>query len=772
MVRNLLLVAVLLAGAVSCQRAARETLDLTRADAVVQTVVESTLWDPSVHHHPVDRRTAIDLVGPWSELDSDAEGAGSWATAPEVKLRFTVVEPRERRLELVLSPGPSAAGQQQSITVLAGARALDPGPIELTPATRRVEITVPAWALPKGHPELTLRFAFALSPQAVDPSSADTRTLAARLHRIHLKLRDTPRGQRDPTEAATAELDAGAWLLRAPAAVRFPLELPAGSRVEAVLESDDGEGLAAAGVTVERDGSPPWKPAPSAQPAQTAQTAQTEGTRSLTFSARVPAGGEPGSILEVRAPGPPGATVRVTKLLVHRPVLSSGDSSVHAVLPPAPPKRIVLVIIDAASALHASAYGYARPTSPFLAQLAREGVRFERAYAPASYTIASIAAILTGLYPERNGVFARRTRLHPKVPTLAGGLHRLGMRTCVITANPNASETFGGTREFDEVVDVFRDHSTVMDPEVPRPRMLIPETLNELALGFLNRDPADPAFVYLHQVPPHHPYLAPPPFRGIFASGERRELIATWRAISPRLTGTLEPWEQSFARDRYDENFRYADDGLERLVGRLSDAGLLDDTLLVVTSDHGEGFGEHGMMLHSSTVYEEVVRVPLIVKPPASWHVPPHVVRTPVTTVDLLPTLLALAQGATAEAAMPEGYLVDGIDLSGSILGTREPPARLLTARSNETWDRQAVIDGRWKYIDDGHDGHVELYDLAADPAEWRELSATQPVRAERLAIQLARILELRQAERVDAAPAKLDDASIESLRALGYAGE
>ncbi len=763
------MIAIVIAG---CDRGAPATVvELTSADTPARVVIESDGWDLVRHARQAAPRSPIALVSGWGTPNDERRfgGRGVWAVTTEARLGFTIVAPRERRLELVLVSAPMPAQEQQTVEVLAGTRRLTPAPVPLTREATTVTLTIPAEALPEGTPELELAFRAAPRPKDVDAEADDDRSLAARLLRIRLTPMDPARDGAEVPNTGAAELVDGAWVLHAPVAVRFPLDLQGRARLFARLATEGGSTAAAAPVvpeiTVEREGESPQRLhlAPK----------RAANDDAHAIAARIPRGREPLALLDVRLPGPPGATLRIPELRVEtaaarrQPIARAAP----AARPPAPPKHVVLVIIDAASALHASAYGYARPTTPFLDELAREGVRFEHAYAPAAYTVASAAAIVSGQFPERTGVVTRTTRLSEQVPTIAGAFRRLGARTCAILGNANAGGTFGAMREFDELIEVFRDGTTVLDPELPRARMLIPEVLNELAMQFLARAPTTPSLVYLHQVPPHHPYLAPPPFRGMFQRDEPRDLIATWNAVSPRLPGALERWEREFARDRYDENLRYADDGVARLVERLRAAGLWDETLLVVTSDHGEAFGEHGRMLHSETIYEETIHVPLVVHPPASWQVPPHVVRTPVTTVDLMPTLVSLATPAGA-AADTQLAGVDGVDLSGSILTAAEPPARALTARSIPSWRRQTLVDGSWKLIDDGHEGDIELYDLARDPGEQIDLSDALPVRTEALDTRLDKILARRNAARTAPVRVEIDPAAAESLKALGYAGE
>ncbi|MBK7978138.1 MAG: sulfatase [Deltaproteobacteria bacterium] len=760
--------AALLAFLAACERGPSRTLDLAAPDALVRLTTESVAWDPSVRGGgAADAAPPIRLLTGFSAPGVEADRPGAWVIAPEATLGLTVIDPRPRRLELTIAPAPVPAGSVQTLAVRAGDRDLTARPIELRRGERVVAVDLPAEALAIGEPTLQLRFAFASRPADVEPGSGDPRTLAARVSRIRLLAADaSPVSAIDGSAAAQpgAHRDEHGWRVRPPVRLTFPFAECCAERFAGDLAASGGGATdAQLSIALLRDGAPAT-PLVAGAPI---------GAKATRITAKLPRSTEALGALEVRITGSPASEVRLeSPRLRLRGATPAVDAATAAAAPaprrpPAPPKRVILVILDAASALHASAYGYARPTTPYLEQLSREGVRFERVYAPASYTIASAAAILTGFFPERTGVVAQQTKLGAEVPTIAGALHARGMRTLAVIANPNASASYGSLHDFDEIEELFRDKTKVLDPEVPRPRSMIHGTVTELALAFLNRAPEAPAFLYLHQLPPHHPYLAPPPYRGMFlGNADPATLIDTWKSISPRIRTDLVDWEKEFARDRYDEHFRYADEGVEQLVKRLAEAGFDDDTLLVVTSDHGEAFGQHERMFHNTTVYEEMVRVPLVVRPPRSWGVQPGVViRTPVSTVDLFPTLVALASGGAAPA-------VDGIDLSAAILDGREPPARALTSRSIESWGRQALVDGRWKYIDDGKEGDLELYDLDADPHETRNLVAEQPVRALYLGTRLEQTLARRAATAFATGSATLDGAARETLKALGYAGD
>ncbi len=751
---------------VGCERGPTRTIDLGAPDALVEVVGERVVWDAANADSPRPSPDAIQLVEGFGDPGVEAGHPGVWVTDTRARLRVRVLDPAARRLEIGLTPAPMPPGEAQTLAIRVAGRLLTQAPLTLVRGTQNVSLDVPAGALPIGDGDLDLEWARVARPADVDPRSQDPRTLAARITRIALLRSDPWRAPQELRTEPGARLEDGSWIVTPPVLLRFPITTLASGKLSAAAAEVGGPypqppDTPTVSVALVRDGEAPRV---LVQP-----RAIFENWTSL--AARIPAGSHDLGAIEIRVTGQGPTRVAIDRPQVRTTAPQAQPAQTVTVAPPSPPKRLILVILDAAAALHSSAYGYARPTTPFLEQLASRGVRFERTYGASSYTIASTAAILTGVYPERSGVIVSKTKLGEDVPTLPGALRKHGVRSIAIVGNPNASTGFGGLREFDEVHEVFRDKTTVLDPEIPRPRSQIPATLNELALAFLARDPASPAFVYLHQVPPHHPYLAPPPYRGTFlGNADPTTLIATWKSIAPRIRVNLEGWELAFARDRYDENFRYADDGVAALVKSLDAAQLGDETLLVVTADHGEAFGEHGRIFHNTTVYEEMIRVPLIVVPPRSWAVAPHVVATPVSTIDLFPTLVTLASSPGDASSSPPP--LDGVDLSASILGGREPPARPLTARSIESWHRQALIDGTWKYVDDGREQDAELYDLAADPGETKNLVAERPIRALHLSAQLARILGERKANAFPTDAVELDGAAKETLKALGYAGD
>ena len=313
--------------------------------------------------------------------------------------------------------------------------------------------------------------------------------------------------------------------------------------------------------------------------------------------------------------------------------------------PAGPRPDIVLVVIDTLRADRTGPGGHARGTTPALDALAARGLRFTRAYAQSSWTLASFTSLFTGLYPHQHRVVrdtADATRfgcLPPARTTVAEALGAVGYRTGAWLNNTFLAPEFGlqqGFGVYDFAGATNERHRSA------------PATV-DAALAWLAADPATPAFAVLHFMEPHLDYAAPPPFRGRFADPAGPGGVPVPMGAVQTGAHTPTDVEKRWLQDRYDEEVAAADDGLARLVDGLRAAGRLDRTLLVVTSDHGEEFWEHGGFEHGHALWSEVTRVPLVAAGPG---LPVATVDTVVEHVDLVAGLLARA-GATPPPEAP-----------------------------------------------------------------------------------------------------------------------
>jgi arylsulfatase A-like enzyme/Flp pilus assembly protein TadD len=341
------------------------------------------------------------------------------------------------------------------------------------------------------------------------------------------------------------------------------------------------------------------------------------------------------------------------------------------------------VTIDTMRADHVGAYGYRAAHTPTLDRLARDGVRFDRAYAPAPITLTSHASLLTGRYPSAHGARDNGTAMNADVPTLATWLRGRGFRTAAFVAAFPLDKRFGLSRGFDVYSDRMpRGPDGRLANERPA-RMVVDDAITWLRDSRERTGEAGRIFLWVHLFEPHAPYGDP--------AHDPRPAIA-----------------------RYDDEISIADREVGRLLSSLGpDAGR---TLVVVASDHGEAFGEHGETGHSLFVYDTTLRVALLVAGP---RVPLHrVVDDPVCLIDVAPTVLDLLG--------EPGLAPDGVDLVPTMAGAFLP-ARALYAESfapliDFGWSPlRSVREGRWKAI---AAPRPELYDIRADASEAHDLAS------------------------------------------------
>jgi arylsulfatase A-like enzyme len=428
----------------------------------------------------------------------------------------------------------------------------------------------------------------------------------------------------------------------------------------------------------------------------------------------------------------------------------------------------LLISIDTLRPDFLGCYGYPRETSPTLDALAARGVRFDDVTAAAPWTLPSHATMLTGLYPNHHGVKTHATRLAEGVITLAEELRDRGFETFAVVNTHNVgAPQFRLGQGFDErfryVVETHEDPAT----GAIRTGNDGAEILSAAREFLAGRDPERPFFLFLHFYDVHTDFTAAPEYRERFVGPYDGALDGTTAQLADlRLArATLDEDDLTFLREMYAAEIRELDDRLGSFFAWLEAERLLAETLVMVTSDHGEEFQEHGSFLHGRTHYQEVARIPLIVAGPG---VPAGVVvASPAHGVDVTPTLLAAL-------GVPSRQPRDGIDLAPAWRG-EVLPARTFFAEA----DHNNVVGGREvsdvkkmarqgaaKYLLDTHTGATELYDLNQDPRELRDLSFERPGRAAALRAELERFLAGEVAGEPVAPPSEDE---LRALEALGY---
>ena len=420
------------------------------------------------------------------------------------------------------------------------------------------------------------------------------------------------------------------------------------------------------------------------------------------------------------------------------------------------PRNLILISIDTLRPDMLGTYGYGRDTSPHLDALARRGVVFEAAYATAPWTLPSHASLLTGRYPSRLGMVWLDRKLPARVGTLATLLSEAGFRTAAFVNSVFLGSRHGLDRGFQD----FR-----LVPEEFGRRA--PSLVELGAARWIQSSSGPPFFLFLHYYDVHSDYASLPEYEERFVRPYRGNVNGSTeqlKQIKREGTELSEP-DLAHLEDLYVAGIQQLDDGLGRLMTVLEAADLLEDTLLAVTSDHGEEFGERGGVEHGGSQHEELVRVPLLLAGPG---IPSgRRVETPVSLVDLLPTLLS-----RLGVAAPGG--LDGHDLSPLLRGAEVPAElrdRLIFSEADGRIGEDepvttAVRRGRYKLIEDRSADSLRLYDLDADPGEHRDVGDLHPD----VFAELTRALGVfaashEEAERVDLGPDEK-----EHLRKLGYA--
>jgi len=430
---------------------------------------------------------------------------------------------------------------------------------------------------------------------------------------------------------------------------------------------------------------------------------------------------------------------------------------------PAPRANVVWIVLDAAGASHFGLYGYARPTTPSIDRLGGESAVFERAYAQYPSTVSSTGSFLTGRYPHEALTGNKVT-----APTIATYLRAEGFRTAAFSENPWVAPTFGFAQGFDEFQSMSAPEGSVTD------RRDSAATINR-SIEWIEVNADAPFMLYVHIFPPHAPYDPPSPFEGNFrapelrpqwpmlevALGQRRVGAADLQLLSKLSTGeadlrTLAVTESDIelAKASYDENLAYADHQVGRLLEAMRELDLLERSVIIVTADHGEAFGEHAQIFHGSSLYAEQIHVPLVIRLPKSAGTLPGRWPTVVELVDIVPTLLDL-QGIR----VPD---LDGQSLLPLIESRGEPPDEI--ARS---WlyarDLAAVQLRDAKLITDG--SRAQRFDLREDPLETNNLAGANAPSLEHLLVSITS----GDGEPLTEHAVDIDESTKAELEALGY---
>jgi arylsulfatase len=392
--------------------------------------------------------------------------------------------------------------------------------------------------------------------------------------------------------------------------------------------------------------------------------------------------------------------------------------------------NILLISIDSLGANHLGCYGYPRDTSPNMDGLAEQGVLCERMFCPAIPTFPSYTTLYTGQHPITHGIVSHpcHNSLDRQAPFLPWSFLQEEYVTCALDSLMRSRLWFGRGYEF------------YIDPSIKHTMLYLAvtcEDLNARAIPWLRAHSDEPFFMFVHYWDPHWPFIPPARYRHLFYEGNptdpnNRSLAPWWG--HPLGVAARDTWlrttdglitDADYVTALYDQEVRYVDDGVGQLVGALDDLGLAEETLVVVTGDHGESMTEHGIFFDHHGLYDCTLRVPFIARWPE--HLPVGVLLEPMLQVlDIAPTLLE-----AGDISIPEE--MEGRSFWGLLTGEEMAGGHKRVISLECTWQAKWSLrtDG-YKFIlarqPDLYDSPLrELYNLSADPLEERNIAEERP---------------------------------------------
>jgi arylsulfatase A-like enzyme len=435
---------------------------------------------------------------------------------------------------------------------------------------------------------------------------------------------------------------------------------------------------------------------------------------------------------------------------------------------------IVLISVDTLRADVLGAYGDTRGLTPFLDQLAAKGTVFERAYASSSWTVPTVATMVTGLYAHQHGVDRgafRNEDVHSQAPlpadfvVLAERLKGVGYRTLGVTTNAHLGGELGYLQGFDSYVNAGFEDAAFIDA-----------TVRDWAPMIAKGD--QPVFLWLHYFDPHDPYTRREPY---FSELEARSLDAATLAgprqgriekaldyskmsakqLKERMDAFADPAELSIIQNLYGAEVRYTDEWIRRTLTGLQ---LAEDTLIIFTADHGEEFLDHGGLGHRRSLHNELMQVPFIVV--RAGDIPAGKrVADPIRTVDLLPTILGAAGGD--HKAQVGG--TSGRNLAPLWRGESLPPVAALSTTNKGSLLQESLVVGDYKLIRRNEEPLIQLFNVVDDHAEKVDLGPQQPERVKSMLQQMDKLLTESRREGAAEAVQVTDPETLRMLEAMGY---
>ena len=427
--------------------------------------------------------------------------------------------------------------------------------------------------------------------------------------------------------------------------------------------------------------------------------------------------------------------------------------------------NVLLISVDTLRADHLGCYGYDRDTSPTIDRLAREGARFTTVVSSTSWTLPAHISLLTGLPSEAHGVIDTGMKASSSSLFLAEVLRDSGYATAGFVAGPFLSGSYGflqGFEHYDDhsVLSLLQSHKVVTSP---RSIQIIEDWL----VSWDGQGRERPFFAFLHLWDVHYDYIPPPPYDTIFDPDYRGTITGEDFERGDHIHRDMDPRDLEHVIALYDGEIRYTDEHLARLLDLLGELDVLDETIIVLTSDHGEEFFEHGGKGHGKNLFDESILVPLIVRYPPGVR-GGTVIETQVSLIDIAPTILSLAGiERPGDFAAAEAESRRAVDLAPMLNGRAATIPKL--ASSDLHGALKAIRSNADKLIWDVSRPRQLYFDLIADPGELVNLVGGRPERVADLQAEHLRWVGVWETGAGLAERNQIDDELRRRLRSLGY---
>ncbi|MGB2691460.1 MAG: sulfatase [Thermodesulfobacteriota bacterium] len=409
--------------------------------------------------------------------------------------------------------------------------------------------------------------------------------------------------------------------------------------------------------------------------------------------------------------------------------------------------NIVLITIDTLRADRLGSYGYKRDTSPNIDGLAKKGTLFEKAYSQSSWTHPSMASMHTSLYPTQLGIIEFETRLNDSVLTIAEHMKNDFYQTFAVVSNIAASQIFGFGQGFNQFERTYS-----LNPDVTTSKIT-----TEKAIEYIEKNKNNKFFAWVHYMDPHGHYI----------DHEEFEYSAEYNGSLPSKIGTvylnknrdsIDNNDINYVKDLYDEEIAFTDKFIGKLIDSLNELGIEDNTIVILTADHGEEFMERTRFGHSETLYQEVIRVPLIIYNPLD---PSKFGKTVSNNVEVRYIANTIADLTNSTATSLGGYNLLDIEKDKIFNGV---------VYSELNASDTAIYINDWKLIANPEKDTFELYNLKKDPLEQtNKFSSEDDDITEVKKILQANLSEHNSLEKLEATKINIKQEDIKQLKALGY---